>query len=162
MTGHAAFSSPSMHADSPPCLAHTRARSMGTSSWARFLDDPQSIYTLYDEEPDLDRSDLFHMLVDERGDSITLGFRTGQAPARIRPEWEGTPYNSFTFYLAFSGVQELAIQGWAAPACKRVSIRRDADERLAVAIASEGTSVGFRAHTVSLTAARVGLVSRSE
>lgn len=135
---------------------------MGTSSWGRFLDDPQSLYTLCDKEPDLDRSDLFHMLVDERGDSITLGFQTDRTPARIRPEWEGTPYNSFTFYLAFSGVQELVIQGWAAPACTTVSIRRDPDERLAVTIASEGTSVGFRAHTVSLTAARFGLVSRSE
>ncbi|MDX3374286.1 Imm50 family immunity protein [Streptomyces sp. ME02-6991-2A] len=135
---------------------------MSESSWAQFLDDPSSIHTLYDEEPDLDQSDLFHFLADEREASITLGFQTGQTPARARPEWEGTEYNSFTFYLAFSGVQGLTIQGWAAPAHKKVSIRRDPDEKLAVTIESEGTSVAFRARALSLTSARAGLVSRPE
>ncbi|MET7501559.1 Imm50 family immunity protein [Streptomyces microflavus] len=151
-----------MHGDYPPSPAHMRALFMSASNWARLLDDPQSIHALYDEEPDLDQSDLFHMLADERGGSITLGFRTSRTPARIRPEWEGTAYNSFTFYLTFSEVRELTIQGWAAPACKRVSIRRDPDEELAVTIASAGTFVAFRARTLSLASARVGLVSRSE
>ncbi|MFJ4708238.1 Imm50 family immunity protein [Streptomyces anulatus] len=134
---------------------------MSASDWARLLDDPQSIQSLYDEEPDLSQCDLFHVLVDERGDSITLGFRTAHTPARIRSEWEGKVYNSFTFYLVFSRVQELAVQGWAAPAHKRVSIRRNPDEKLSVAITSDESSLLFRAHSVALSAARVGLVSSS-
>ncbi|MFD4129993.1 Imm50 family immunity protein [Streptomyces globisporus] len=134
---------------------------MSASDWARLLDDPQSIQSLYDEEPDLDQCDLFHVLADERGDSITLGFQTAQTPARIRPEWDGKEYNSFTFYLVFSWVEQLAVQGWAAPAHKRVSIRRDPDEELSVAITSEEASLRFRARAVVLSAARVGLVSSS-
>ncbi|MFF3033813.1 Imm50 family immunity protein [Streptomyces rubiginosohelvolus] len=134
---------------------------MSASDWARLLDDPQSIQSLYDEEPDLDQCDLFHVLADERGDSITLGFQTAQTPARIRPEWDGKGYNSFTFYLVFSWVEQLAVQGWAAPAHKRVSIRRDPDEKLSVAITSEEASLRFRARSVVLSAARVGLVSSS-
>ncbi|MFB8383373.1 Imm50 family immunity protein [Streptomyces rubiginosohelvolus] len=134
---------------------------MSASDWARLLDDPQSIQSLYDDEPDLDQCDLFHVLVDERGDSITLGFRTPHTPARIRPEWEGKVYNSFTFHLVFSRVEQLAVQGWAAPACKTVSIRRDPDEKLSVAITSEEASLLFRARSVVLSAARVGLVSSS-
>ncbi|MFJ9107772.1 Imm50 family immunity protein [Streptomyces sp. NPDC102283] len=134
---------------------------MSASDWARLLDDPQSIRNLYDEEPDLDRCDLFHVLADERGASITLGFRTAHTPARIRPEWEGKEYNSFTFYLVFSQVQELAVRGWAAPACKTVAIQRDPDEKLSVAITSEEASLLFRARSVVLSAARVGLVSSS-
>ncbi|NEB38463.1 Imm50 family immunity protein [Streptomyces sp. SID14515] len=134
---------------------------MSASDWARLLDDPQSIQGLYDEEPDLNQCDLFHVLADERGDSITLGFETAHTPARIRPEWEGKVYNSFTFYLVFSLVQELAVQGWAAPACETVSIRRDPDEKLSVAITSEEASLLFRAHSVAPSAARVGLVSSS-
>lgn len=134
---------------------------MSASDWARLLDDPQSIQSLYDEEPDLDQCDLFHVLADERGDSITLGFQTAQIPARIRPEWDGKEYNSFTFYLVFSWVEQLAVQGWAAPAHKRVSIRRDPDEKLSVAITSEEASLRFRARSVVLSAARVGLVSSS-
>ncbi|MYV60744.1 hypothetical protein GTW37_15925 [Streptomyces sp. SID4931] len=134
---------------------------MSASDWARLLDDPQSIQSLYDEEPDLDQCDLFHVLADERGDSITLGFQTAQTPARIRPEWDGKEYNSFTFYLVFSWVEQLAVQGWAAPAHKWVSIRRDPDEKLSVAIMSEEASLLFRARSVVLSAARVGLVSSS-
>ncbi|NED00291.1 hypothetical protein G3I55_01245 [Streptomyces sp. SID6648] len=134
---------------------------MSASDWARLLDDPQSIRSLYDDEPNLDQCDLFHVLVDERGDSITLGFQTAQTPARIRAEWEGKEYNSFTFYLVFSWVEQLAVQGWAAPAHKRVSIRRDPDEKLSVAITSEEASLLFRARSVALSAARVGLVSSS-
>ncbi len=134
---------------------------MSASDWARFLDDPQSIQSLYAEEPDLSQCDLFHVLVDERGDSITLGFKTAHTPARIRPEWEGEVYNSFTFYLVFSRAHELAVQGWAAPAHKRVSIRRNPDEKLSVAITSDESSLLFRAHSVALSGARVGLVSSS-
>ncbi|MFE2289682.1 Imm50 family immunity protein [Streptomyces sp. NPDC059452] len=133
---------------------------MDTPDWGQFLDDPQPIYALYDEEPDLDRSDLFHLLADERADSITLGFRTAQMPTRIRPEWEGAEHNSFTFYIVFTGVQGMTARGWVSPAQKSVSIRRDIDGILMVAITSEGTSVTFRAGQASLTAARVGLVSR--
>ncbi|MEU6838598.1 Imm50 family immunity protein [Streptomyces rubiginosohelvolus] len=132
-----------------------------TADWPSFLDDPQSIYSLYDEGPDLSRCDLFHMLADERKDSITLGFQTAQTPERIRPEWREKEYNSFTFYLFFSGVHELDIRGWGNPGCKEVSIQRKTDENLVVTITSEGSSATFRARTVSLAAARVGLVSQA-
>lgn len=135
---------------------------MSAPDWARFLDAPQSIRSLYEEDPDLNQCDLFHVLMDEREDSITLGFQTAQTPVRIRPEWKGKEYNSFTFYLVFSRVQGLAVQGWEAPAHKKVSIRRDSDEKLTVTIASEGSSVAFRARSVALSAARVGLASSSE
>ncbi|XCM32508.1 hypothetical protein ABXI76_27100 [Streptomyces parvus] len=89
---------------------------MSASDWARLLDDPQSIQSLYEEEPDLNQCDLFHVLADERGDSITLG---------------------------------------------TVSIRRVPDEKLSVAITSDKASLLFRARSVVLSAARVGLVSSS-
>ncbi|MET9768628.1 hypothetical protein [Streptomyces sp. NPDC006415] len=83
---------------------------MSASNWARLLDDPQSIKNLYDEEPDLTERDLFHVLADERGDSITLGFKTAHIPVRIKPEWGVKESNSFTFYGVFSRGQELAVQ----------------------------------------------------
>ncbi|MGA6169585.1 Imm50 family immunity protein [Streptomyces sp. NPDC012600] len=135
---------------------------MSESDWAHFLENPESIHALYDKEPRLEQSDLFHVLADERSDSITLGFRTYEIPTRTRPEWEGAKYNSFSFHLIFDEVQELFIHGWTAPAHKRVSIRRDPDENLTVTITSDGSSVAFRARSLSLSAARVGLVSRFE
>ncbi|MFD4591322.1 Imm50 family immunity protein [Streptomyces rubiginosohelvolus] len=134
---------------------------MSASDWARLLDDPQSLQSLYDDEPDLDQCDLFHVLMDERGDSITLGFQTAHTPARIRPEWEEKVCNSFTFYLVFSRVEQLTVQGWTAPACKTVSIQRHPDEKLSVSITSEEASPLFRARSVVLSAARVGSVSSS-
>lgn len=70
-------------------------------------------------------------------------------------------FNSFTFRLVFSWDEQLAVQGWADPACKTVSIQRDPDEKLSVAITSQEASLRFRARSVVLSAARVGLVSSS-
>ncbi len=65
-----------------------------------------------------------------------------------------------TCHLFSSAVRELAGQGWSTRACKTVSIRRDPDEKLSVAITSEEALL-FRARSVVLSAARVGLVSSS-
>ncbi|WP_078961197.1 Imm50 family immunity protein [Streptomyces europaeiscabiei] len=135
---------------------------MSASNWFQFLYDSQPFRQLYDEPPNLDRCDLFHFLADEREDSITLGFRTDELPTRARPEWEGAEYNTFTFYLVFSGVQELTVEGWAAPAQKRISVGRHSNDGLTITVTSDGTSVAFRSRAMSFTGARVGLVSRSE
>lgn len=133
---------------------------MSAFEWGSILSNSQEIYTLFDEAPDLNSSDLFHLLADERGDSITLGFETHQVPARIKAEWEGREFNSFTFHLVFDGVQKLSIRGWSSPAQKRVSIHREEDGTMFATLTSEGTEVSFRARTVSISRMNVGLVSR--
>ncbi|MFE4693049.1 Imm50 family immunity protein [Streptomyces sp. NPDC056749] len=133
---------------------------MSASEWGNLLSNPQAIYTLFDEVPDLGSSDLFRLLADERDDSITLGFETYQTPARVKPEWAGREFNSFTFHLVFGGVQELSIRGWTSPAQKSVAAHREADGNLRVVLTSESTTVSFRARTVSISGANVGLVSR--
>ncbi|MEU4030215.1 Imm50 family immunity protein [Streptomyces anulatus] len=135
---------------------------MSASDWVHFLDDPQEFRQLYDKPPALDRCDLFHFLADEREESITLGFRTDELPTHTRPEWEGTEYNTFTFYLVFSDVQELTVEGWGAPGQKRISVGRHVGDGLTTKITSDGTSVAFLSRALSFTGSRVGLVSRSE
>ncbi|MFC9648241.1 Imm50 family immunity protein [Streptomyces sp. NPDC056937] len=79
---------------------------MSTSDWPSFLDNPQSINALYDQEPDLNSCDLFYFLLDERGTRITLGFETPHMPQHGRHEWDSASANSFEFYLTFSDVRQ--------------------------------------------------------
>ncbi|MFE4910273.1 Imm50 family immunity protein [Streptomyces sp. NPDC056652] len=100
---------------------------MSTSDWPSFLNNPQSINALYDQEPDLNSCDLFSFLLDERGTSITLGFETPHMPQHGRHEWDSASANSFEFYLTFSDVRQLNIQGWNGPADKDITFTRGLD-----------------------------------
>ncbi|MGW6600064.1 Imm50 family immunity protein [Streptomyces sp. NPDC055036] len=135
---------------------------MSTSNWPSFLDNPQSIYNQYDQEPDLNTCDLFYFLMDERGTSITLGFETPYMPQLGRHEWEPPEVNSFEFYLMFSEVTQLDITGWNGPADKDITFRRGSNGDILAKIESRGTSVSFQAESLSLIKSRVSLVSRND
>ncbi|MFE2034090.1 Imm50 family immunity protein [Streptomyces scopuliridis] len=135
---------------------------MSTSNWPSFLDNPQSIHNLYDQEPDLNSCDLFYFLIDERGTSITLGFETPHMPQHGRHEWESPRANSFEFYLAFVDVQQLDIKGWNGPAGKDITFTQGSDGDILAKIKSKGTSVTFQAKSLSLIKSRVSLVSRND
>ncbi|MFD6340434.1 Imm50 family immunity protein [Streptomyces sp. NPDC060131] len=134
---------------------------MSTSDWPSFLDNPQSIHSLYDQEPDLNSCDLFHFLMDERGASITLGFETPHMPQHRRHEWDSPRVNSFEFYLTFFDVQQLSIKGWNGPAEKDITFTHGPDGYILAKIESRETSVAFQAKSLSLTKSRVSLTSRN-
>lgn len=135
---------------------------MNACSWLELLDNPQIIQDLYDVEPDLSSSELFHVLVDERGNSITLGFQTDQTPARHGLDRDPGDFNSFEFYLTFFDVQGFTVKGWGAPAEKEITYSRSATGNLSVKIVSVGTLLEFQARAASVANVRVGLVSRGE
>lgn len=135
---------------------------MSASRWLEFVNNPQVIQELYDDEPDLSSSDLFHVLADERGASITLGFRTDQTPVRHGLNWDPGNFNSFEFYLTFFDVQGFTVKGWGAPARKEITYSCSATGNLSVTIVSVDTFLEFQARAASVTSMRMGLVSRGE
>ncbi|WUW86846.1 immunity 50 family protein [Streptomyces sp. NBC_01451] len=54
------------------------------------------------------------MHIDERDDSVTLGFDTRAFPVNLPPEWRGKGFNAFEFHLFFTGVTGLRVTGWGA------------------------------------------------
>ncbi|MFJ2672105.1 Imm50 family immunity protein [Streptomyces sp. NPDC087525] len=135
---------------------------MSTSDWPSFLDNPQDIRNLYDQEPDLNSCDLFSFLMDERGTSITLGFETSYMPQHRHHEEEPPRANSFEFYLTFRDVRQVNIKGWNGPAGKDITFAHDLNGAILAKIESRETSVAFRATSLSLTTSRVSLTSRND
>uniref|UniRef100_A0AAU2JU00 Immunity 50 family protein n=1 Tax=Streptomyces sp. NBC_00049 TaxID=2903617 RepID=A0AAU2JU00_9ACTN len=112
---------------------------------------------LYDTPPELSSCPLYSVHVDERDTSLTLGFETGRLPDRPKPEWAGSPYDTFVFFLLFTGVEELRMTGIAAedPALsdREVGVTVTDAGRLRVSVTSGSRSLTFSAaaSTVALT-----------
>ncbi|MFD9485763.1 Imm50 family immunity protein [Streptomyces sp. NPDC059991] len=129
------------------------------SDWTEFLTVPGAVRELYEVPPGLNACDLFYFHVDERLESVTLGFETRKLPANPREEWLDAEFNTFEFYVQFVGVTELRISGWTGQAHHDFSLTRTADGRLAVAISGAAAEQGaeFLATEASLVKSRVYL-----
>jgi hypothetical protein len=85
------------------------------ADWLQLLASPQYLGELYDgSPPSLEACDLFYVHIDERGNSVTLGFDTRSFPVNPLEEWEGKELNAFEFHLVFSDVAGLQVTGWGA------------------------------------------------
>ncbi|MGW7254956.1 Imm50 family immunity protein [Streptomyces sp. NPDC054834] len=87
---------------------------------------------------------LFYVHIDERGDSVTLGFEKVE-------EAEG-----FEFYVVFAGVRRLMVTGWGAEEAQdvRVSVREDEDEGFDVVLGAPRSGIAFRAAAARLAKSR--------
>ncbi|WP_371791083.1 immunity 50 family protein [Streptomyces sp. NBC_01471] len=124
---------------------------MDNATWPTFLSDPRKVLDLYDQPPALDRCDLFYVHIDERDTSITFGFDTSELPAHPRQKWKEKPFNSIRFFISFTGTSQLHVNGWESPGQKNVGISRDSEDELRVQVASDGSSLSFRAKSASVT-----------
>lgn len=131
------------------------------SDWLRLLDDPEEARGLFGAAPDLSARDLFYTHVDERGPSVTLGFQQRGLPGHPRPEWEEQGCNAFEFYLVFTGVTDLRIEGLTT-APKNVRLTGGGSSGTTVEITAPGDRMSFRAETVSFCRPRAFLMSASE
>ncbi|GHH76766.1 hypothetical protein GCM10018781_48640 [Kitasatospora indigofera] len=62
--------------------------------------------------PAFEDLDLFHLLVDERGDSVTLGFEHAGLPPAPPRDRVDRGLNAVEFFLVLSGLTRLQIDGW--------------------------------------------------
>ena len=114
---------------------------------------------LYDSPPDLSRCDLFYVHIDERGNSVTLGFDTSHLPARPLPEWQEKDFNAFEFHLKFNSVSELRVSGWSAPALKTVLMSARDDGGLSFSASGPESLLEFAAGQVEVARTRTYLAS---
>ncbi|MEU4351450.1 Imm50 family immunity protein [Streptomyces sp. NPDC023838] len=129
------------------------------SDWTEFLTVPGAVKELYEVPPGLDVCDLFYFHVDERLESVTLGFDTRNLPTNPREDWLGAEFNTFEFYVQFVGVTELRISGWTGQPHHDFSLARTVGGRLVVTIsgADAGQGARFLATEASLVKSRVYL-----
>ncbi|MFG2297742.1 Imm50 family immunity protein [Streptomyces sp. NPDC048603] len=106
---------------------------------------PGELAELYDAPPDPGACRMFSVHVDERDASVTLGFETGLLPARPRPEWAGTAYNTFVFSMVFRAVADLRVRGILADAEREMSLEPGPEGRLEVSVTGSSRSVTFTA-----------------
>ncbi len=116
---------------------------------------------LYATPPDLSTCPLYHVHVDERDTSVTLGFETPQLPDHPRPEWEEKQYNTLCFFVVFTGVDELRATGIAAEHPDRrdrtVRVTRTDTGRQRVSVTSDNRTLAFSAAASAVTLTRVYL-----
>ncbi|WSP77536.1 immunity 50 family protein [Streptomyces sp. NBC_01236] len=111
--------------------------------------------------PSPDACDPFYVHIDERENSVTLGFDTRRFPANPPAEWEGKKLNAFEFYLVFAEVEGLQATGWGAAEAKEIHLATHGGGLFEVVLGSEGSGIAFRAATARLAKVRGYLASDS-
>ncbi|MDT0455983.1 Imm50 family immunity protein [Streptomyces sp. DSM 41527] len=124
------------------------------SSWYDFLVDSQIADQYFDEVPDLGGCDLFSVHIDERDVGLTLGVDLLRLPDKLLPEWEGKNFNAFTFFLTFTMIDELHVDGWRYTPKRSVEIGRRGERRIWVEIRGQGESVKFTADAIKMSGVR--------
>jgi hypothetical protein len=133
---------------------------MSAPEWQRLLADSRFLGELYEgSAPAPEACELSYVHLDERGDSVTLGFDTRHLPSRPDQGWHESPYNRFEFYLLFSGVTDFQVNGWTDSEAREVNIRATPEALIAVSLGHEGSGIDFRASSMRLAHARVYLAA---
>ncbi|NEC87637.1 Imm50 family immunity protein [Streptomyces sp. SID12501] len=131
-----------------------------SADWSRLLASPEYLGKLYDgAPPPTGACDLFYVHIDEREDSVTLGFDTRVFPVNLLPEWRGKNFNAFEFHLFFTGVTGVRVTGWGASEAKVIDLTVRDRGHLDVALGSEASGLAFRAASVRLAGTRAYLAT---
>ncbi|MGW7378541.1 Imm50 family immunity protein [Streptomyces sp. NPDC054794] len=85
---------------------------------------------------------LFYVHIDERGDSVTLGFERGEGG------------DGFEFFVVFTGVDGLRVTGWGAAEAKEVQVSVLDGGVFDVLLGSRGSGIVFRAPAARLGKSR--------
>ena len=133
-----------------------------SADWSQLLASTEYLGELYDgAPPPTDECDLFYVHIDEREDSVTLGFDTRAFPMNPPPEWRGQDFNAFEFHLFFTGVTGLRVTGWGASEAKAINLTLRDGGHVEVALGSEASGITFRAAAARLTRTRAYLASNN-
>ncbi|MFF8945392.1 Imm50 family immunity protein [Streptomyces sp. NPDC014864] len=133
-----------------------------SADWLQLLALPGYLGELYGgNPPSVEACDLFYVHIDERENSVTLGFDTREFPVSPPREWTERALNAFEFYLVFTGVSDLWITGWGASEAKQVTIGHSDGHVFEVVLGSDTSGVGFRASAARLAKTRAYLASGS-
>lgn len=129
-----------------------------SADWSQLLASAEYLGELYDgAPPPTDACDLFYVHIDEREDSVTLGFDTRVFPVNVPPEWREKNFNAFEFHLFFTGVAGLRVTGWGASEAKVIDLTARDGGHFDVALGSEASGIAFRAAGARLTRTRAYL-----
>ncbi|MEU6255326.1 Imm50 family immunity protein [Streptomyces sp. NPDC047043] len=133
-----------------------------SDEWKQLLASPEYLGRLYDgTPPSPDMCDLFYFHIDERENSVTLGFVTRSFPLNPPEEWDGKGFNAFEFYLVFTGVDGLRVMGWGPAEAKQVDLTVRDGGFIDVTLGAEGPGATFRASSSRLAKVRAYLASDS-
>ncbi|UIX31125.1 Imm50 family immunity protein [Streptomyces sp. GQFP] len=117
-----------------------------SADWSQLLASAEYLGELYDGvPPSTDAYDLFYVHIDEREDSVTLGFDTRAFPVNL------------PFHLFFTGVTGLRVTGWGASEVKAIDLTAHDGGHFDVALGSEASGITFRAAAARLTRTRAYL-----
>ncbi|MFJ6846118.1 Imm50 family immunity protein [Streptomyces griseoluteus] len=109
--------------------------------------------------PAHDECEVFYVQVDERSDSVTLGFETRKLPSHPSPEWQERPYNRIEFCLFFTDSKDLRVDGWTRSEAQSFSITAVPEEGFTVVLGHGRSGLRFSAAAVEVVGIRAYLAS---
>ncbi|MEU0899092.1 Imm50 family immunity protein [Streptomyces massasporeus] len=124
---------------------------MSASEWVELIVDQAGLADLYPVPPSLDSCEVSYMHIDERDSSATLGFSTKAWPSRPSDEWLEKGHNTLEFYIKFTGVHDLLVDGWGPPGHKNIVVAHQPEGGIMVSIEEVGSVVKFLADAASVT-----------
>ncbi|MET8857604.1 Imm50 family immunity protein [Streptomyces sp. NPDC004579] len=132
-----------------------------SADWSRILTSPEYLGNLYGSlPPSAPSCDPFYVHIDERENSVTLGFDTRVLPENVPAEWREKGFNAFEFHLVFAGVTGLRVTGWDATAAGSIDMTVRA-EVFEVTLGSRQSGITFHASTARMARTRAYLASGS-
>ncbi|MEU9554964.1 Imm50 family immunity protein [Streptomyces fumanus] len=134
---------------------------MSVSDWTHVLRHG-GLTDLYEDPPAPDLCQIFYVHIDERGDSVTLGFSTNSLPTTVPLEWQEQEYNTVEFFLTFSKIADLKVTDWGPSCAQQIDVARGADERFDVRLGSTRRGISFTSPSVELTRKRAYLAAHTE
>lgn len=133
-----------------------------SADWRRLLAGPAFLGDLYEGlPPGIGDCDLFYCHIDERGNSVTLGFDTRVFPDKAPADWLEGNLNSFEFYVVFDEVWGVAVTGWGAAESRNLSLTAT-DDGLELRLGTAESGITFRARRAALSSKRPYLRAGSD
>lgn len=119
-----------------------------SADWAQIPGSVEPLGEMYGAaSPPLESCGLDYVHIDERGDSVTLGFTTRSLPENPPAEWTAKEYNAVEICLVLDGVAGLRVNGWGAREAGRVSVRENG-RNLDIVLGDGEAGVSFQARGV--------------
>ncbi|MFC9329415.1 hypothetical protein [Kitasatospora sp. NPDC057015] len=115
---------------------------MSGFDWTGLLTNPDELVGALGGPPAFEELDLFSLLADERGESVTLGFeRPGLPPATASGGIDEAPRHSVEFFVVLSGLTRADIDGWGYQGVDEYAFSRTGPGQCLLSMRGPGTRV---------------------
>src|SRR5437016_2870185 len=103
-------------------------------TWLDLADNPEAVKSTFETAPSLKNVEVFSVLIDREGPTITVEIALNEAPSKPSPRWERINANAVTLKLQMLGVESVTLEGWATDNKATIDIHPGSSTKIEVCI----------------------------